>query len=97
MSSNSYDEPVAMGEVSMDSSDDESESDGEETEEDRQNYKEALKRADKFVKLKHHKRKPTTLVQSSFDSKFAEEEALKEYKQNQESESDNLMSEARKK
>ena len=41
-----------MGEVTMDSSDDESESDGEETEEDRQNYREALKRADKFVKLK---------------------------------------------
>lgn len=39
------DEPISMGEVNMDSSS-ESGDDGEETEEDIKNYKEALKKAD---------------------------------------------------
>jgi len=42
------DEPVIMGEANMDDSS-ESGSDGEETEEDKQNYKDALKRAEAKV------------------------------------------------
>ena len=42
------DEPIAMGQTTMDSSSDESESDGEETEQDKQKYKEAIERAEKL-------------------------------------------------
>ena len=45
------DEPVIMGEANMDSSS-ESGSDGEETEEDRKNYLEALKKADAHVQTR---------------------------------------------
>jgi len=57
------DEPISMGEVNMDDSSD-SGSDGEETEEDAQAYKEALKRADSHVRIKrkHHKHRRGNLL-----------------------------------
>lgn len=47
------DEPVVLGQATMDSS--ESESEGEVTEEDRKNYIDSIKKADKFVAIKNKK------------------------------------------
>ena len=44
------DEPIVMGEATMESSS-ESGSDGEETEEDKRNYREALKKADSYAQV----------------------------------------------
>ena len=61
------DEPVVLGETSMDSSSS-SGSDGEETAEDAKNYNEALKRADSRMQLskrhkKHKKKAPPSRKQ----------------------------------
>ena len=78
------DEPIIMGEVNMDDSS-ESGSDGEETEEDRQNYREALRRAEKVQthagrRTRKHKRKSTfsqNMVQNlQIDQRFVEDSAI---------------------
>lgn len=67
------DEPIIMGEVNMDDSED-SGSEGELTADDKKNYLDNIKKADKLIGLKtkkHHKKHNKNFIQTGFEEEWA--------------------------